>query len=408
MKRMVCRHRRIARTYRMGLSSLLAGGIALLALPAFAGAAEPILQTEQSDVATLPAWGPHTILVVDAVYTHNKDGRAYVVDADKGKLLGMVQAAYNANVALAPDASRFFVAETTWARGNRGERNDLLVEYNANTLGITADEKLPSRALVTPKRNNLGLSADVSRAYVYQMSPSNAVEVVDTKTHTVTQTVDIPGCALVYPWGNDGFSSLCADGTLANVHLEADGKPAMTHSPAFFEPDHDGIFEQSPSSSKDGKAYFISYSGLVYETQLGAQAVVSKPWSLQEGAGLKAAPAADKPLEVTWRPGGWQMSALHKSDHTLYVLMHRGTFWTHKEAGTEVWVYDTTTHKRLRRMPLTKASTMVGVTQDANPLMFTADEGTGGFIISDARTGKVLRVMKALGTSLIFTAAPGE
>jgi methylamine dehydrogenase heavy chain len=189
----------------MGLSTLLAGGIALLALPAFAGAAEPILQTEQSDVATLPAWGPHTILVVDAVYTHNKDGRAYVVDADKGKLLGMVQAAYNANVLLAPDASRFFVAETTWARGNRGERNDLLVEYNANTLGITADEKLPSRALVTPKRNNLGLSADVSRAYVYQMSPSNAVEVVDTKTHTVTQTVDIPGCALVYPWGNDGF-----------------------------------------------------------------------------------------------------------------------------------------------------------------------------------------------------------
>ena len=38
------------------------------------------------------------------------------------------------------------------------------------------------------------------------------------------------------------------------LRAKADGKPAMTHSPAFFEPDHDGIFEQSPSSSKDGKA----------------------------------------------------------------------------------------------------------------------------------------------------------
>ena len=50
---------------------------------------------------------------------------------------------------------------------------------------------------------------------------------------------------------------------------------------------------------------------------------------------------------------------------------------------------------------------MVGVTQDASPLMFTADED-GNFFISDARTGKLLRTMKGLGTSLIFTVAPGE
>jgi methylamine dehydrogenase heavy chain len=58
-------------------------------------------------------------------------------------------------------------------------------------------------------------------------------------------------------------------------------------------------------------------------------------------------------------------------------------------------------------MPLKVASTMVGVTQDASPLMFTTDDN-GDFFISDARTGKLLRTMKGLGTSLIFTVAPGE
>ncbi len=391
---------------RKSWSGLLLGSAAFFSAIAVQ-AAEPVLQTEQSDVVRLKPYSPHTILVEDAVYTHNKDGRVDVVDADRGVLLGMVQAAYNPNVVLAPDASRFYVGETTWERGNRGARNDLLAEYDALTLQLTADEKLPSRALVTPKRNNLAISADGARVYVYQMSPANAVEVVDTKTHQVSQTVEIPGCALAYAWGNAGFSSLCGDGTLSNVSIAADGKASVTHSAAFFEPDRDGIFEQSPSVAGDGATYFISYSGKVYPATLSANSTVQPAWSLQAGAGLKPASDASAPFEVTWRPGGWQMAALHKNTHELYVLMHRGTFWTHKDAGTEVWVYNTDTHKRTRRLPLKVASTMVGVTQDASPLMFTTDEA-GNFFVSDARTGKLLRTMKGLGTSLIFTVAPGE
>ncbi|ASL39440.1 MULTISPECIES: amine dehydrogenase large subunit [Acetobacter] len=394
---------------RPSLLRALLGSAAILTMGGTAAkAAEPVLQTEQSDVITLPAYSPHTILVEDAVYTHNKDGRVYVVDADSGKLLGMVQAAYNANMALTPDAKRIYVAETTWERGNRGARNDLLAEYDANTLKITSDEKLPARALVTPKKNDFALNADGSRSYVYQMSPSNAVEVVDNAAHKVTQTVEIPGCALVYPWGNAGFSSLCADGTLANVSLGADGKVGMTHTAPFFEPDKDGIFEQSPTVAADGTAYFLSYSGMVYPTKMGENSTVEKPWSLQEGAGMKAAPDSSKPFEVTWRPGGWQIAALHKASHQMYVLMHKGTFWTHKDNGTEVWVFDTQTHKRIRRYPLKVASNLVGVTQDAHPLMFTANEDNGDFFVSDALTGKPLRTIKALGTSLIFTVAPGE
>ena len=385
----------------------LLGGVAIVTLGGNALAAEPVLQTEQSDVVTLKPYTPHTILVMDSAGTHAKDGRVYVVDADRGALLGMVQAAYNPNVAMVPDASRFYVGETTWAHGNRGARYDLLAEYDARTLKLTSDEELPARALITPKRNSLTLNVGASYAYVYQMSPNNGVEVVDTHAHKMIQSVDLPGCALTYPWGTNGFSSLCADGTLANVSLGEDGKASMTHSAVFFAPDKDAVFENSPSVTKTGEAYFLSYTGNIYPAHLGANSTVEAPWSLQVGAGMKPASDASAPFETTWRPGGIQLIALHQSDHELYVLMHRGTFWTHKEDGTEVWVYDAQTHKRLRRIPLKKTSNMVGVTQDDHPLMFTTDTD-GDLFVYDAQTGHLLRTIKKLGTSVTFTVAPGE
>nr|WP_087607393.1 amine dehydrogenase large subunit [Komagataeibacter europaeus] len=385
----------------------LCGLVASTALsPTMAVGAEPVLQTEQSDTITLPAAGPHTILVEDAVYNHNKDGRVYVVDADHGRRLGMVQAAYNANVAQSPDGQHFYVAETTWAHGNRGQRDDLLVQYDPHTLAVLSDEKLPARALVTPKKNDLAISADGSRAYVYVMSPTNGVEVIDTHNHTVEQTVEVPGCALAYPWGNSGFSSLCADGTLANVSIGTDGKASLTHSAPFFVPDRDGVLEHSPGTH-DGHMWFITDSGMVYPVKLGATDEIGTPWSLQQGAGMPVASDARAPFDVAWRPGGWQLAALHASSGELYVLMHRGTFWTHKEDGTEVWVFDTNTHKRVRRIPLPAASPIVGVTQDDHPLMFTSDEA-GDLHILDARSGKLQRTMKHLGTDLVFTVAPGE
>jgi methylamine dehydrogenase heavy chain len=152
---------------------------------------------------------------------------------------------------------------------------------------------------------------------------------------------------------------------------------------------------------------FISYAGLVYQAALGPQTQIAAPWSIEQAAGMAPASDARAPFAVTWRPGGWQVAALHRSDNHLYVLMHKGTFWTHKDPGTEVWVLDLATHKLLKRIPLAKPSPMLGVTQDAKPLMFTTDDD-GDFFITDAVTGKPLREMKHLGDSLIFTRATGE
>lgn len=388
--------------FALGLVALGAFSVA----PGKARADEPVVQEEESDIIKLSPVTPHRILVQDTAGTHAKDGRIYVVDADKGKLLGMVQAAYNGNVVQDPKGRAFYVAETVWSRGNRGDRLDLLPAYDPQTLTITNDEVLPGRALVTPKKNDLAISQDGSRVYVFSMVPTNAVHVVETATHTVSQTVDLPGCALAYPWGNDGFTSICADGGLANVSLKA-GKADVTHTKPFFDPEKDAVFEHSPTRRPDGKTWFISYSGLVYPTSLSAESKVEAPWSIQEAAGLKKAPAAEAPFAKTWRPGGWQLSALHYASGHLFVLMHEGTFWTHKKPGTEIWELDTATHKLVRRIKLPVPASMVGVTQDEKPLLFTNDS-TGDLLIWDMKTGKQLRKMQHLGDDLYFTIALGE
>lgn len=379
---------------------------ACLSVPLAHAADEPVLETEESDILRLAPPGPHRILVEDAAGHHAKDGRVYVIDADAGKLLGMVQAAYNANVVEDPRSGAFYVGETVWSRGNRGDRADLLASYDPQTLEIADDLLLPGRALVTPKKNDLALSADGGKVYVFDMVPTNAVHVVDTATHKVARTVDIPGCALVYPWGDAGFSSICGDGSLVNVSLGAAG-PALTHAKPFFDPARDPVFEHSPERSRDGKAWFISYTGLVYPATLSAAPVIENPWSIQEAAGMSRAPGAQSPFAVAWRPGGWQLAAMHNASNRLFVLMHKGTFWTHKAAGTEVWEIDAGTRKLIRRIPLPRPSTLVGVTQDAHPLMFTIDEG-GDLFIWDAATARPLREMKGLGSDLFFTVALGE
>lgn len=388
-----------------GMTAFLLAGAAL-APWCEAQADDPVLQTEESDILKLSPVTSHRILVEDFVGHHAKDGRVYVVDADRGKLLGMVQAAYNGNVVQDPKGHAFYVAETVWSRGNRGKRADLLATYDPQTLEITNDEVLPGRALVTPKKNDLTINSNGSRIYIYDMVPTNAVHVIDTATHKVTMNVGLPGCALTYPWGPAGFTSICADGSLSNVSIGS-GKAEITHTKPFFDPEEDAIFEHSPSRSRDGKTWFISYSGLVYPTMLSADTMIGKPWSIQQAAGMKPATSANSPFAVTWRPGGWQLAAIHNATGHLFVAMHQGAFWTHKMPGTEIWELDVKTHRLIRRIKLPRPSSMVGVTQDASPLLFTNDE-TGDLFIWDLKTGKIKHTMKHLGDDLYFTTALGE
>jgi len=370
------------------------------------------IEADQSDVATLKPNGPHRFFT--SGFRQQSFG---IFDADSGKMEGSIPAGYVADMAISPDNSQFLVSETFWAHGSRGQRQDLVSIWDAKTLNLIREIPLPGRALVGGKIQNFQLSADGSKAYVYIMLPVSSVVWLDLKKQAVGGTVEIPGCALIFPWGGANFASLCGDGSLAMVNLGASPQGVISHTKPFFDAINDPIYENSFIDASTGKALFLSYSGLVYAAKLGADPVIEKPWSIQQAAGFPKAGTGVQ--ELAWRPGGGQPAAYHKASGRLFVLMHMGTYWTHKQGGTEVWVLDTNTKKLIKRIPLQPIATSgmaegerppyyatIGVSQDSKkPLIYLLHDDSGGDVVMDAGTGEILRKVEfAGGESVIVTA----
>lgn len=363
---------------------------AALILPMAARAeAPPILEAEISDEATLPENHPHRLFTM-AFDNANKG--IVVFDGDSGKLEALLPANYEYNLGFSPDSKRIYVAETVWTRGNRGDRLDLLAVYDAATLHLVKDIVLPGRALTDLKIQNLAFSADGKQAYVYNMHPASSVARVDLVRGEVAGSVEVPGCALIFPFGDQGFATLCGDGALATVTFDEKGAAKLVHGKPFFDVNHDPIFENSPVDAASGRALFISYTGLIYPARLGPEPVIEKPWSIQRAAGQPAAGIGED--ELAWRPGGVQFAAWHRASGRLYVLMHPGNYWSHKSGGQEIWVLDVKTHALIARFPApvtpSGAPKSMSVTQDDHPQLYLVNPG-GNDVVMDAMTGDVLR-----------------
>jgi methylamine dehydrogenase heavy chain len=386
-------------------NSLLIVALGLSSWASLRAEPAPALAPEISDVATLSPNTPHRI------FTGGWRSASYVIfDADSGKMEGNIPAGYVANLAIAPDNSQFYVSETYWSHGYHGNRQDLVSIYDAKTLNLVKEITLPGRALVG-KMQNFDLNASGTRAYVYVMLPVSSVVWVDLKQQAVGGTVEVPGCGLIFPWGEQGFSSLCGDGSLATVTVPDSGAAVVTHTKPFFDANKDPIYDNSFVDRTTGKAIFLSYTGLVYEAQLGANPVIQKPWSIQKAAGFPVAGTGVQ--EMAWRPGGSQLAAYHKASGKLFVLMHPGNYWTHKYGGTEVWVLDTKNHTLLSRFQLQPVPTSglgddrpplyenLGVSQDEKPLLYLLNP-SGNDVVLDATTGEELRKIEFAGGSSVY------
>ena len=157
---------------------------------------------------------------------------------------------------------------------------------------------------------------------------------------------------------------------------------------AFFDPDKDPIFVQGVPMNK-GYA-FLSFMGEVHEVDFSAaQPAFHPPWSLVT--------AAEK---GHWRTGGTQVGAIHRGSGKLFVPMHEGGEGSHKDGGTEIWVFDMKTHQRLARWPMARAKLApilaVQVSQDDAPLLFAASSQSD-LGIFDALTGQLHHVEKQMG-----------
>jgi len=168
-----------------------------------------------------------------------------------------------------------------------------------------------------------------------------------------------PGCALIMPVDNDGFMSLCGDGTLQLIQLDSTGNESnRVRSSPFFDIQDDPVYDRPRPTSAGW--LLLSNAGKVYDvTTAGTRIDVSEPWSI----------VTDEEAEEGWYPGGTQFHSIHKELGLMYVAMHQGEQYTHHEPGTEIWVFDLDAQRRIARIELEIPAGTLLVTQEDEPLL---------------------------------------
>lgn len=340
---------------------------------------------------------PHWVWVNDISFDRMLDGRAYLVDADKGQMLGMISSGYGHGILmLAEDGKTFAVPSTFLARGTRGERTDVVTFYKTSDLTPGAEPVIPA------KRYNGMPFLSVSPvmpggrfSLVYNFTPEQSVTVIDMQAQKMVGEFATSGCSLVYPTGPSKFFLICGDGALQPATLDAEGKVTLGKTSKKLFADEDPVTEKGVWTGSQW--LFFTMAGKVHVIDHSKDVpTIAKTWSL-------TTPADEK----DWRPGALQTAAFHRGTGRLYVLMHRGGADTHKDPGTEIWVYDAAKGTRIERIALETPVMSVAVSQDDKPLLYTTMFGETDLKVRDALTGKLLRKVDGFGpTMTIIQPAP--
>jgi len=310
-----------------------------------------------------------------------------IIDGDTRKVLGTLDGGLGSGFAAAPDHREYYMADTFYSRGSRGDRTDVVTLYDGKTLNPTGEVVIPAKRQLTAQDNiTTSVTPDGQMLLVANMTPATTATVVDLRSRKALGEIEMTGCTEVLVTGNRRFVSLCGDGSMMTTDFDDSGKAtAQKRMPQpFFDPDKDPVY--AIPAVIGTQAYFLSYGGTVYPVDLSTDpATPGKPWPL-----LTPAEAAKQ-----WKPGGVQQLAVNRGKGLLYVLMHQGGEWTHKEPGKDVWVYDVQARKRVRKLPLERPVDAIMTTQDDKPLLFaqmqSAPPLTLGYVqVYSASSGKLL------------------
>ncbi|WP_233344234.1 amine dehydrogenase large subunit [Burkholderia cepacia] len=372
-------------------TAVLAATLAFAA--AWAGGANATEKPEELVVQKMPPWHPHEVYIVDISMPSMTDGRIYVYDADAKKLLGQIDGGFGPGLAISPDRKTSFVATTYFSRGSHGTRTDVVEITDNTTLDHAGEIVIPAKhAQHVPSPYNTALSVDGKRLYVANITPAASVTVIDAVSKKVLSEIDTAACVLAYPSGNDRFTALCESGKALTVTLDANGKETRrTMSDAFIDVDKDPAFVNA--SRYKGDYLFTTYGGNVRSVDFsGDKPVFGKPWPL----------LTDAERAEGWRPGGMQQTAVQAKQNRYYVLMHKGGDGSHKDPGTQVWVFDLKSKQRVARWDLAQQKidplVSIQVSEDDKPLFYGLT-ATSDLVVMDARTGKLQNVEKQIGNT---------
>lgn len=374
----------------MARADRMAAFAALLMMTSAAGAADfpqPLPEEPIPTVAELPERYPDSwIFVHDLHFNSLIDGRAAIVDvaAENNHLHGQVPVAQFGSILPSTTRGEIYVGETFFSRGTRGERTDVITIWDTKTLTPKDEIVLPGgkRGLFVTLRNALQLTNDDKWALVFNFTPGSSVTVVDLDGRKILSDIDLPGCSLVYPTGPRGFTSLCGDGTMTSIALDAVGRAGSTvTSKAFNSIDDDPLFMTPAMVGRTG--WFVSFKGNLRAIDFtGAAAKDLGGFAIPKQAGG----------EPEWRPGGWQVISADR-DGLLYVLMNpKGGEGSHKDGGTEAWVVDPKAKTLVRRIPLRNHSISIEATRQEKPLL-VASRPDGSLDVYDVATGAFVRTI---------------
>lgn len=345
-------------------------------------------------IESLPASYPESwFFVHDAAFFHMSDGKVYVIDSAAESVAEQVKGTFNislmGNMLQSARRSEVYATETFHSRGTRGERSDFLTIWDQATLSPAGEVELPvgKRFMGMPERYALLLLNDQKWLAIANFSPASSVTLVDLDEREIVGEIATPGCSMVYPTGDRGFSSLCADGRFLSTKLdEKGGLASQIRTPAFFSSDDNPIFER-PAVIGD-MAYFPSFDGMLYPVDMsGTVASPGQPWHL----------VPEQERGADWAPGG--IGIIDVDDlGRFYVLMHPGAVdGSHNGGGPEVWVYDPASQTRVQRIALREWGLSLAVSSGTEPRLLVTNPTDMSLELYDALTGEYLRSITGFG-----------
>ena len=370
----------------------LAGGVAMSA-----GGQPPPLPIEPIGIIeTLPKDYPESwFLVHDASFFQMSDGKVYVIDIEGNDLHEQVKGTFNVvlmgNLTQSARRHEIYATETFHSRGTRGKREDLVTIWDQETLSPVGEVLWPKPKRFTgmPQRFAMLLIDNDRWLAVANFSPATSVTLIDLDTRKIINEIPTPGCVFVYPTGERGFSSLCADGRFLSAELAEDGTLIeLTRTDVFFDSDTTPIYER-PAVIGD-TAYFPTLAGLVYPVDIsGKVAKVGEPWSL----------VSETESEGKWAPGG--IALIDKDDlGRFYILMHPDSKdGSYQGGGPEVWVFDPVKQKRVQKISMQAWGLSLAVSRGKTPQLMVTNPTDMSLEIYDSLSGEFVKTITGFGQS---------
>lgn len=354
----------------------------------------PLAEEPIPAVLSLPETYPASwIMVHDFNFNAMIDGRGVLIDTANPAtpIKGIVQIPQFGNMLVSRQGREIYTAETYYSRLTRGERTDVITVWDKATLAPTAEIILPGgkRQQQVTYKNNFEFINNEKWAVIANFTPAQSVTIVDLESRKVLGDIDLPGCSMIYPTGERGFTTLCADGTMTTLQLGPDGTLASsTNVDTTIDIDGQPLFAMPAMVGP--VAWFVSYNGQIRGFDLSG--AVAKPTgkTFTVGTAEGAMPQ--------WRPGGWQVITSDAAGR-LYVLMSpSGREGSHKDGGSEVWVLDPARGERIARFALNGTAISIEVTREASPRLIVA-RADSVVDVHDAQTGALIH---SLGNTVAF------